>query len=100
MASGPPVSVVVAGGVDERLHRTSVELAALLEEATTALRRRFVPGTAALPRAVPLVVLADHGFRENPHWGRGPEGGYVHGGTSLEECVVPVVVFAPGPAGP
>ena len=94
-ASGPPISVAVATGVDERLHRTSVELAALIDEATTALRRRVVPSLAALPPAVPLVVLADHGFRENPRWGHGPEGRYVHGGTSLEECVVPVVVFAP-----
>ncbi|MDP9387463.1 MAG: hypothetical protein M3Q48_05905, partial [Actinomycetota bacterium] len=98
-ASGPPISVAVATGVDERLHRTSVELAALIDEATTALRRRVVPSLTALPPTVPLVVLADHGFRENPHWGHGPEGRYVHGGTSLEECVVPVVVFdaAPGP---
>lgn len=93
-ASGPPISVAVATGVDERLHRTSVEPAALLEEATAALGRRVVPSLSALPGEVPLVVLADHGFRENPSWGRGPEGRYVHGGTSLEECVIPVVVFA------
>jgi len=36
------------------------------------------------------VVLADHGFRENPGWGRGREGRYKHGGASLEESVVPV----------
>jgi hypothetical protein len=36
--------------------------------------------------------LADHGFRENPSWGKGPEGRYLHGGTSLEECIVPVIV--------
>ena len=96
-ALGPPISVAVAAGVDERLHHTSVELAALIDEATTALRRRVVPSLTALPASVPLVVLADHGFRENPHWGRGPEGRYVHGGTSLEECVVPVAVFAPRP---
>ncbi|MDP9070338.1 MAG: hypothetical protein M3N68_03450, partial [Actinomycetota bacterium] len=99
-ASGPPISVAVATGVDERLHRTSVELAALIDEATTALGRRVVPSLTALPRAVPLVVLADHGFRENPQWGHGPEGRYVHGGTSLEECVVPVVVFAPAETAP
>ena len=94
-ASGPLISVAMAAGVDERLHHTSIELAALIDEATTALRRRVVPSLTALPDAVPLIVLADHGFRENPHWGRGPEGRYVHGGTSLEECVVPVVTFAP-----
>jgi hypothetical protein len=93
--SGPPISVAVATGVDERLHRTSVELAGLLDEAATALRRRVVPSLAAVPETVPLVVIADHGFRENPAWGRGPEGRYVHGAVSLEECVVPVVVFAP-----
>ena len=92
-ASGPPISVAVATGVDERLHRTSVELAGLLEESAAALARRVVPSLSALPRQVPLVVLADHGFRENPAWGQGPDGRYVHGGTSLEECVVPVVVF-------
>jgi hypothetical protein len=92
-ASGPPISVAVATGVDERLHRTSVELAGLLEESAAALARRVVPSLSALDRNVPLVVMADHGFRENPAWGQGPEGRYVHGGTSLEECVVPVVVF-------
>lgn len=65
----------------------------MLEEATVALGRRVVPSLAALPGGVPLVLLADHGFRENLSWGRGPEGRYVHGGTSLEECVIPVVVF-------
>ena len=93
--SGPPISVAVATGVDERLHRTSVELAGLLDEAAAALRRRVVPSLGSLPGTVPLVLIADHGFRENPAWGRGPEGRYTHGGLSLEECVVPVVVFAP-----
>jgi len=88
----------VATGADERLHRTSVELAALLDEATAALGRRGVPSLAVLPAEVPLAVLADHAFRENPTWGRGPEGRYAHGGTSLEECVIPIVVF--GPVGP
>ncbi len=91
-AAGPPVSVAVATGVDERLHRTSVEPAALLDEAVAGLERRVLPSLAGLSGRVPLVVLADHGFRENPAWGRGPEGRYVHGGTSLEECVVPVIV--------
>jgi hypothetical protein len=94
--SGPPISVAVATGIDERLHRTSVELAALLDESATSLNRRVLPSLAALPPGVPLIVLADHGFRENPRWGRGPEGRYVHGGTSLEECVIPIVVFGPG----
>ena len=93
--AGPPLSVAVATGIDERLHRTSVELAALLDDALATLQRRVLPSLASLPDQVPLVVLADHGFRENPTWGQGPEGRYVHGGTSLEECVVPVLVAAP-----
>ena len=92
-ASGPRLSVVVASGVDERLHHTPVELAALLEESVTALARRVVPSLQALPARVPLVVLADHGFRENPGWGRGREGRYTHGGASLEESVVPVATL-------
>lgn len=95
--SGPPVSVAVATGVDERLHRTSADVAALLDEACAGLRHRVLPSLASVPERVPIVVLADHGFRENPTWGRGPEGRYTHGGTSLEECVVPVLVL--GPAG-
>jgi hypothetical protein len=94
-AEGPPVSVAVATGVDELLHRSSVELAGLLDEAVAGLRRRVVPTLAALPPDVPLVVLADHGFRERASWGRGPDGRYAHGGLSLEESVVPVAVFAP-----
>jgi hypothetical protein len=92
-AEGPPVSVAVATGVDERLHRTPVELAALLDEAVAGLARRVLPSLRALPADVPLVVLADHGFREDPDWGRGREGRYAHGGASLEECVVPVAVL-------
>jgi len=92
-ASGPRLSVVVASGVDERLHHTPVELAALLEESVTALARRVVPSLQVLPARVPLVVLADHGFRENPGWGRGREGRYTHGGASLEESVVPVATL-------
>ena len=98
---GPPISLAVATGVDERLHRTSVEVAALLDEAIAGLERRVIPALAAIPGEVPVVVLADHGFRENPTWGRGPDGRYVHGGPSLEEGVIPVVVFSPaGPASP
>jgi hypothetical protein len=90
--SGPPLCVAVATALDERLHRTSAELAALLADAVSGLERRVLPSLGALSDEVPFVVLADHGFRENPTWGRGPEGRYVHGGTSLEECVVPVIV--------
>ncbi|HKF77868.1 MAG TPA: hypothetical protein VKF59_17130, partial [Candidatus Dormibacteraeota bacterium] len=89
--SGPPLSVAVATGVDERLHHTPVELAGLLDEAVAALSRRVVPTLQTLPPQVPLVVLADHGFRENPAWGR--EARYAHGGLSLEESVVPVAVL-------
>jgi hypothetical protein len=96
-ADGPPISVAVATGVDERLHRTSVELAALLDDAVTGLERRVLPSLTALPDATPLVVLADHGFRENPAWGHGPEGRYTHGGLSLAESVVPIGVFGATP---
>ncbi len=89
---GSPLSVAVATGVDERLHRTSSELAGLLSDVLSGLERRVVPSLSFLPDQVPLVVVADHGFRENPSWGLGPEGRYVHGGTSLEESVVPVFV--------
>jgi Family of unknown function (DUF6079) len=91
--SGPAVTVVVATGVDELLHHTPVELTALLEESATALERRVLPTLEALPEGVPLVVLADHGFRENRWWGRGSETRYAHGGLSLEESVVPVATL-------
>jgi hypothetical protein len=94
-AGGPPVSVAVATAVDDRLHRTSADLAALLDEAVAGLRHRVLPSLSVIPGHVPVVVLADHGFRENPTWGHGPDGRYVHGGTSLEECVVPVMVLGP-----
>jgi hypothetical protein len=96
-ADGPPISVAAATGVDERLHRTSVELAALLDDAVTGLERRVLPSLTALPDSIPLVVLADHGFRENPAWGHGPEGRYTHGGLSLAESVVPIGVFGATP---
>jgi hypothetical protein len=92
-AGGPRLTVVVAGGVDERLHRTPVELAAFLDEAATALSRRLLPTLQELPATVPLVILADHGFRESASWGRGGESRYTHGGLSLAESVVPVAVF-------
>jgi Family of unknown function (DUF6079) len=93
--SGPAVTVVVATGVDERLHRAPVELADLLADALAGLERRVLPALEALPEGVPLVVLADHGFRENRWWGRGSEARYAHGGLSLEESVVPVATLAP-----
>ncbi len=98
-SAGPRLSVAVAAGVDEKLHRSSIELAGLLDEAAAALERRLLPTLAALPAEVPLVVLADHGFRENASWGHGPGSRYAHGGVSLEECVVPVTVLAPAEAG-
>jgi hypothetical protein len=53
-----------------------------------------VPTLPALPADVPLVVLADHGFRENRAWGRAGASRYGHGALSLEESVIPVVTFA------
>ena len=94
-SSGPPLAVVAVGGVDERLHRTPVELAGLLDEAVADLSRRVLPSLRALPGDVPLVVLADHGFRENLRWGGDREGRYAHGGLSLEESVVPVAALLP-----
>jgi hypothetical protein len=91
--SGPALTVVVATGVDERLHRSPLELAPLLAESVSALERRVLPALDALPERVPLVVLADHGFRENRWWGRGSETRYAHGGLSLEESVVPVATL-------
>ena len=67
----------------------------LLDEADAGLRRRVLPTLAAVPAAIPLVVLADHGFRESSSWGRVPRARWTHGGLSLEECVVPVAVFGP-----
>ena len=89
----PRLSMAIATGVDEALHRSSSDLATLVDEVATRLERRVVPTLHALPSTVPLVVLADHGFRENPSWGRGPGGRYAHGGLSLEESVIPVAVF-------
>jgi Family of unknown function (DUF6079) len=91
--AGPALTVAVATGVDELLHRTPVELTALLDEAVAALERRVLPTLEALPDEAPLVVLADHGFRENRWWGRGSEARYAHGGLSLEESVVPVATL-------
>ena len=90
-----PVAVAVAGALDERLHHSSVELAVLLGDAARTISQRVLASLVALPPGVPVVLMADHGFRENQSWGKGPEGRYVHGGTSLAECVVPVVVAPP-----
>ncbi len=92
---GPPLGIAVATGVDERLHHSPVDVAALLAESVTALERRVLPALRTLPAEVPLVVLADHGFRENRSWGRGAIDRYAHGGPSLPESVVPVAVLAP-----
>ena len=91
-ASASPVMVAVASALDERLHHSSLELAVLLDDAVRSISQRIFASLSVLPLSVPVVLLADHGFRENPAWGKGPEGRYVHGGTSLEECVVPVIV--------
>ncbi|MGH9105425.1 MAG: hypothetical protein ACRDZX_06225 [Acidimicrobiales bacterium] len=91
-ASRSPVLVAVASALDERLHHSSVELAVVLDDASRTVARRVLASLVTLPSTVPAVLMADHGFRENPAWGKGPDGRYVHGGTSLQECVVPVVV--------
>lgn len=91
-ASPSPVMVAVASALDERLHHSSLELAVLVDDAVRSISQRVFASLSALAASVPVVLLADHGFRENPSWGKGPEGRYVHGGTSLEECVVPVIV--------
>jgi hypothetical protein len=91
--TGPPLSVAVATGVDERLHHSPVDLGALLAESVTALERRVLPALRALPDSVPLIVISDHGFRENRSWGRGSVDRYAHGGLSLAESVVPVAVL-------
>ncbi|MGI8807176.1 MAG: DUF6079 family protein [Acidimicrobiales bacterium] len=92
-AQGTRIAVAVATGVDESLHRSSADVASLVDEAVAGLERRVVPTLHALPAGVPLVVLADHGFRENRSWGRGPGSRYGHGGLSLEESVIPVATF-------
>jgi len=92
-ATGPRIAVAVATGVDEALHRSSADVASLVEETIAGLERRVVPTLHALPDSVPLVVLADHGFCENRSWGRGPGSRYRHGGLSLEESVIPVATF-------
>ncbi len=97
-AGGPPgtcprITVAVATGVDEALHRSSSDVASLVDEAATGLERRVIPTLRELPANVPLIVLADHGFRENRTWGRGATGRYGHGGLSLEESVVSVAIF-------
>jgi hypothetical protein len=92
-AGGAHLAVAVATGVDEALHRSSADLASLVDDAVAGLERRVLPTLDALPAGVPLVVLADHGFRENRSWGRGPGTRYGHGGLSLEESVVPVATF-------
>jgi|GEM_PF-2061830 len=91
-SSPSPITVAVASSLDERLHHSSVELAVLLDDAVRTISQRVLASLSALPRSVPVVVMADHGFRESTAWGKGPEGRYTHGGTSLEECVVPVIV--------
>jgi hypothetical protein len=91
-SSPAPLMVAVASSLDERLHHSCVELAVLLDDAARSIAQRLIASLAALPPSVPVVLMADHGFKENPAWGKGPEGRYTHGGTSLEECVVPVVV--------
>jgi hypothetical protein len=95
---GPEVSVGFATGVDHLLHHAPVDVESLLTEAATALERHVLPHLHALPAAVPLVVLADHGFRENRSWGRGSPDRYAHGGPSLVESVEPAGDAAPAAA--
>ena len=61
--------VAVASILDERLHHSSVELAVLLDDATRTIGQRVLASLVALPSSVPVVLMADHGFRENPSWG-------------------------------
>jgi hypothetical protein len=69
--SSSPVMVAVASVLDERLHHSSVELAVLLDDATRTIGQRVLASLVALPSSVPVVLMADHGFRENPSLGQG-----------------------------
>ncbi len=76
--------------VDRLLHQRRLDLAELERLAAAELR-------IALGRLVPkldpdrrVLVFADHGFRLDPRGAR-----FVHGGSSVLECIVPVLDFAP-----
>jgi hypothetical protein len=77
--------------VDELLHRRALGFADLCRVAVAELHAALAPVRRDLDRSLPLVVFGDHGFRLAPD-GRG----WVHGGASTLERVVPVVLLEAG----
>lgn len=52
----------------------------------------LAPELRRVPRGTRVILVGDHGFRENRTWPRAKER-YAHGGPSLAERAVPFVVF-------
>jgi hypothetical protein len=75
--------------VDTLLHTATDPLPTLLDLFRTRLDSLVVPVLSAVPPDRPVIVLADHGFR------RTESGQYTHGGSTLQELLVPLSLWLP-----
>ena len=85
--------VVWLNMLDDRLHASALSPWSLAEALASDLSVALLPQLARIPRRDRVVLTADHGFRQSPHWPRSKPR-YVHGGPTLLERAVPYVELA------
>jgi len=93
------------GFIDRKIHATSDPHHVVLDEVALGVQRWLIPWLAAMPARSLVVIVSDHGYRENSSPARdngaqvehrlaGGLGGpsrprYAHGGNSMAEVIVP-----------
>jgi hypothetical protein len=84
------------GGVDERVHTEKGTLEHLFRNILQYLDLDLAPRLRELPPQSSLVMFADHGFIENPHFEKADKyhtSRYTHGEDSPFEVIVPWAVI-------
>ena len=84
------------GGIDERVHTEKGTLEHLFRNVLQYLELDLAPRLRELPPQSSLVMFADHGFIENPHFEKADKyhtSRYTHGEDSPFEVIVPWAVI-------
>jgi hypothetical protein len=82
--------------IDTKVHGSRESLYFLYEEILGQFEAQLVATLRAFRKNTVVVLISDHGFRENPNYDRKDkfrDHRYLHGGKSVFEAVVPVVFF-------
>jgi hypothetical protein len=92
--------------LDEQVHASRSDYAALAAAFRDRSRSLFLPAFRALAPGALVLLFGDHGFVENPAYPAFPSGDrpptprYVHGGLSPEEVLAPWALLRRVPCPP